>query len=717
MTQSTQQTAAAQQTAATQQRPGVRNLVFEIGTEEMPSLPLYKATEQMQRLVEEGLAASGLVAQGVKCASSPRRLTTYITGLAEMTAPVHQRLRGPAAAIAFDAQGQPTKAALGFARSKGVDPSALERASEDGKEYVFAVIDKPAEPVAPIVAELLSSCAAKLSWPRSQRWDSSQHRFARPVRWLLCLFGQDVVPVEFCGLSAGRSSRGHRLLAPEAVEVFSADEYTATLERVFVIVDARQRAQRIRADIAQLGQQMGLTADLPQHTFDDVVNLVEWPTVIMADFDEDFLKVPHEIICESMLKNQRYFPLRSADGALTQHFVVVSNGDPARSAEIARGNERVVRARLADAKFFYEEDLKHPLDYYLPRLDSVGFQEKLGTVAQKCARVEQLAGSIACNSTELSGYAGLARRAAQLCKADLVTGAVVEFTSQQGVMGGYYARAAGEPEEVAAAIAEHYRPRFAGDALPESPVGRIVALADKLDTVCGIFAIGQAPTGSSDPFQVRRSAIGIINIIRAEPSVDLGAAIDVALDSLEQQGLSFDRQDVRAQVRSFFVGRLATIAREEGIAPDTIEALSSVDIIEPVEFLNRAHALQSARDHEPELFEDLAGAYTRADHLRDASLAGVPSLEAASSYETELAQAINSAQTQVAAALEEHDYGRALQALAALRPTIDAFFDNVVVMDDDPAVRSNRLLLLNAFVQAFNNVADISKIQKRGGEA
>jgi glycyl-tRNA synthetase beta chain len=694
-----------------------RELVFEIGTEEMPAIPLYKATKQMESLVGDALRGSGLSFDSVRCCSTPRRIATFIHGLAEYTEPVHITMRGPAASIAFDAQGNPTKAATGFARGKGIDASQLVVREEDGKSYVFAEIDKPARPADQIVSTILADAAGKLSWPRSQRWGTHSCRFVRPVRWLLCLFGDEVVPVEFCDLVASDVTRGNRLLNPGEVRVASAESYVDTLRGVHVIVSAEDRASAIREGIARVEREKGLKADTPKHTFDEVVNLVEWPTVIMADFDREFLDVPHEIICESMLSNQRYFPLNDAQGNLTQHFLLVSNGDPARSDVIADGNERVVRARLADAKFFYEEDLKRPLEAYVERLAMVGFQERLGSMLDKTRRIEAIGSHVAQSSGADAHTVELVRRAAHLCKADLVTNAVVEFTSQQGVMGGYYAKASGEDPQVSLAISQQYRPRFAGDALPDQFVGRIVAMVDKLDTVCGIFAIDQAPTGSSDPFAVRRASIGIINILREEPSVSLTGAIDVALDALEGQGIAFDRPAVRSAVRAFFVGRLSTIARDEGCAPDTVDAVTSVDVVEPVEFLARAHALEDARSTQPELFDDLASAYTRADHLRVAELGSDFDASLAGERELELSASIDTASQTVTASLSDGDYARAIEALASLRAPVDAFFDDVMVMDSDPAVRDNRLRLLNRFVEAFRDVADIGRMERKETKA
>ena len=693
-------------------------LVFEIGVEELPSAALNKIIANMRELVEEGLSAAHLSCEGVEVMGTPRRVATLVHGLAAATEPVEQHFRGPAAAAAFDADGNPTKAALGFARGKGVDASELVVREQGGKSYVWVDVSTPAKPAAEVVRDVLAAAAGKvndrLTGLRTQRWGTHTCRFSRPVRWLLCLLGSEVVPVEFCDLTAGRTTRGHRLMNPGTYEVPDAASYLSVLEGAHVIVSGERRSQIIREGIAVVERAQGLKADTPKKTYDEVVNLVEWPTVVEADFDREFLDVPHEIICESMLSNQRYFPLYDGQGNLTNHFLLVSNGDPARSAVIAEGNERVVRARLSDAKFFYEEDLKQPLEAFVGRLSKVGFQEKLGTMYDKTERIRDLAARIG----EQAGYdadvVAMAARGAYLAKADLVTSAVVEFTSQQGVMGGYYATASGEPAEVALAVAQHYRPRFAGDALPDGLVGRIVALADKMDTVCGIFAIDEAPTGSSDPFAVRRAAIGIINILRAEPAISLVSAIHAALEGLAAQGIEFDFAKVEAAVTDFFVGRLASMARDEGVSADTVEAVKAVGVVEPAEFIARAHALEDARSGSREVFDDLASAYTRANNLRDASLGSEVDKSLLGPAELQLLDAVDEASAKVETCLAgEGGYVGAIEALAALRAPIDTFFNDVMVMDDDAAVRANRLRLLNRFVAVFHDVADFGKMEKK----
>ncbi len=693
-----------------------RDFLLEIGTEEMPSAPLMNAAGQLGGLVAKGLDAAGLAHGEVRVISTPRRLAALVADVAVATDEIHEVKRGPKAAIAFDDSGAPTKAALGFARKCGAEAADLvRRADADGNEYVFAERNVPSEPAAPILSRLSAEVIGGLQWPnyRSQRWGCEHATFVRPIRWICALLGTDVVPVSYADVTSSNVTRGHRVLAPGEHLVASPADYEATLERAFVLSSER-RAEAIRSGIAKIeAERGGARVDTPRRIFDEVVNLCEWPTVLVGTFDEAFLEVPHEIICESMLSNQRYFPIYDASGDLTREFVVVSNADPAVSQTVVAGNEKVVRARLDDAKFFYDEDLKRPMEEFVERLGSVTFQERLGTMRQKVERMETLAAAVAAQAGEDEAGVAAAARAAHLAKADLVSQAVVEFTNQQGVMGGYYAAAAGEAPEVCDAIREHYRPRFAGDELPSGTCGRCVAIADKLDTICGIFAIDEPPTGSSDPYAVRRATIGVIAMLRTLPGCDLRRLIGLSLDAYQAQGLEFDPEAVAAAVVRFFQARLVAIARDEGLRPDTIEAVSAVGVIDPIEFMARAHALEDARSQSPEVFDDLATAYARAAHLADAGLGSAVDASLLGDAERALLAACDEGGSKVASALGEKDFRAAIDALAELKTPIDRFFDDVLVMDDDTEVRENRLRLLNRFVEVFVGIADIGALSRR----
>lgn len=689
-------------------------LAFEIGTEELPAFDLHAATEQLPRLVSEALASARVPFDEVKAYSTPRRLIAIVEGVPERTEATVEQFRGPAAKIAFDAEGNPTKAAAGFARGKGVDVSALERRDEGGVEYVYAVKATPAADVAALLPEVLEGVIASISWPKSCRWGTTSQYFSRPVRWIVAMLGDAVVPVRFAGLEAGNETRGHRFLAPGPHAVAHADQLIDTIRNAFVVVTEQEREQSIRAQVAEAEKACGLTAELPAKTLAEVVNLSEYPTVMVGEFDELFLAVPKEIIVDAMLVHQRYFPLFNADGSLANKFLITSNGNPEFEANIVDGNQRVVAARLYDAKFFYDEDLKAPLESYVEHLDEVVFQEKLGTTLAKTKRIVKLVEHL-CAVAGLEGQEKAdALRAAYLCKADLVTGAVVEFTSVQGIMGSYYAKAAGETDVVAGAIADHYRPRFSGDATPATRVGKAVAFADKLDTICGLFAVDQAPTGSSDPFALRRSALGIVAMLTGDDAIDveLVPAIDASLAAYAADGIEFDAAAVREQVIEFFITRTKVMVRDGGSSADAIDAVLAAGVREPLELINRVHALEHARQEAPETFADLAIAYARANNLRDASLGCDYDESLLSEVEHALACAVVQAEGRVARALDADDYPEALAELASLRKPVDLFFEKVMVMDEDVALRENRLRILNRFVDVFARVADFGQLAK-----
>lgn len=687
-----------------------RTLAFEIGTEEIPAFDLAGAVKQLSTMVPSLLDDAAIPHGAVKIFSSPRRLIVIAEEIPEATEEKNEVFKGPSAKIAFDTEGNPTKAAQGFARGKGVDPSSL--VVEDG--YVYARTHTPSVNVASLLSSVLNKIIHGLSWPRSQRWGVQSEYFTRPVRWIVALFGNEVIDFTFAGLVAGRTTYGHRFLAPGPFEVADADSLVDVVRSASVIPSEAEREQVIREGVAKAEAETGFAAVLHPKTLVEVINLAEYPTVLVGTFDEEFLKVPEEIIVDAMLVHQRYFPLYDKDGKLTNRFIVVSNGDPACAETIVDGNERVVRARLYDAKFFYDEDLKQPLESYVDHLGEVVFQEKLGTMLDKTNRIQRLADHLA----EDAGLAGQdlsdVERAARLCKADLVTSAVVEFTSVQGVMGSYYAAASGETVQVAQAIEQHYRPRFAGDEAPDTVVGKIVAIADKLDTVCGLFAVGQGPTGSSDPFALRRSAIGIVAMLSGKDAVEVSlvAAIDAALASYAQQGIEFDTDAVRRDVIEFFITRTKVMMRDAGNSIDAIDAVLSAGVQEPVELINRVSALEAARSEQPEVFEDLATAYARANNLCDSKLGTEVNESLLSEVEQALVRAVGQAESNVASALENNNYAAALSELAALRKPIDLFFENTMVMDEGQTLRENRLRLLNSFVAVFANVADFALLSK-----
>ena len=687
-------------------------LAFEIGVEEIPAFDLDSANKQLEKMVPAAFADARIPYDSIEIHSSPRRLIVMAYGVADATEALVEEYKGPAAKIAFDADGNPTKAAIGFARGKGLSPESLERREVNGTEYVFATKNIPATPVADLLPDVLAGFITAIKWPRSCRWAAYREYFVRPVRWIVAMLDDVVLPVSFAGAESSNFTMGHRVLAPGKHTVDTAANLLDVIRAAYVIPTQAERERIIREGVAAIEAETGFTADLPAKTLLEVVNLSEYPQPLVSTFDEEFLQVPEEIIVDAMLMHQRYFPLYDAAGKLTNKFIIVSNGNPECAATIIDGNERVVRARLDDAKFFYEEDLKHPLESYIEKLDKVVFQESLGTVRQKAERLEKLACALSADAQLSAADAADAKRAARLCKADLVTNAVIEFTSVQGVMGSYYAAASGETPQVAQAIGQHYQPRFAGDALPDTTVGKLVALADKLDTICGLFAVGQGPTGSSDPFALRRSAIGIVNMLETGLAISLAAAIDESLASFAAQGVAFDAAAVRAEVVDFFVTRTKVMLRDGGVNADTIDAVLAAGVEEPAVISQRAHALEDARANDAETFDNLATAYARANNLRKPELGEDVDDALLTEPERALAGAVATAEQAVASALASDDFAAALSQLAALRAPIDGFFADVMVMDEDAALRDNRLCLLNRFVAVFANVADFGKMAK-----
>lgn len=687
-----------------------QSLAFEIGTEEIPAFDLSNAVKQLHSLAPRLLDEAAIPHGETEVYSSPRRLIVVVKDIPEATEEKNEIFKGPSAKIAFDEQGNPTKAAQGFARGKGVDPADL--VVEDG--YVYAHTHTPSVSVATLLSDVLDGIVRGISWPKSQRWGSESEYFSRPIRWFVALFGTEVIPFSFAGLTADRFTRGHRFLAPGPFEVASADDLVSVVRNGYVVPSEKEREEVIRAGVAKVEADTGFHAVLPPKTLVEVVNLAEYPTVLVGTFDKEFLQVPEEIIVDAMLMHQRYFPLYDSEGALTNRFIVVGNGDPACSETIIDGNERVVRARLYDAKFFYDEDLKRPLESYVDELSQVVFQEKLGTMLDKTNRIVGLAKHLSADGKLSETDAADAVRAAHLCKADLVTSAVIEFTSVQGVMGSYYAKACGETDQVAQAIEQHYRPRFAGDEVPQTQAGKVVALADKLDTICGLFSVGQGPSGSSDPFALRRSAIGIVAMLSCDQPLEISlvSAIDASLDLFAQDGIEFDKQAVRDEVIEFFITRTRVMLRDSGKHIDAIDAVLAAGVQEPVELINRVEALETARTNEPETFENLATAYARANNLRDPKLGSEVDESLLTEVEHALSTAVVQAETRVSMALDNDNYAEALNELASLRKPIDLFFERVMIMDEDQALRENRLKLLNRFVNVFTNVADFSLLSK-----
>lgn len=689
-----------------------RTLLLEIGVEEIPSKPLTDAVRQLSTDAEKLFADLRLGHEGVESFGAPRRIVLRVKGVAPLQTDQVVEIKGPAARAAYEADGTPTKAAYGFAASKGVDVKNLVRRTGADGEYVWAIIEEKGRSAKDVLPAALQTLISGLDWPKTQRWGSSEVRFIRPVRWILALLGAEVIPLEFGVLKAGRLTQGHRFLSPErSITVRSADDYDSAAVEGFFIYDAKRRARIISDFIDAFDRDKARRVVVPEKTFAEVTNLVEWPSVAVGTFDSKFLQVPREVLETAMTKHQRYFPVQDDTGGLANLFIVVHNGNASVEPQIVAGHERVIRARLADAAFFYREDLQDRLEDWVARLADIVFHEKLGGVGDKIGRVEALTDRLARLHGADVAEQRVARRAARLAKADLVSRVVVEFPDLQGVMGYHYAILQGEGEGVATAIREHYQPRFAGDAVPSTEAGLLVSAADKLDTLAGIFAIGQAPTGSADPYALRRSTIGFLTmVLDGGLRLTVSEAVSGALNGYVDMFPDILEGQIQSHITDFVQGRLETMLRDRGHAWDTVAAVLPVAGDDPMDALLRCKALSRARSEVPQAFENLSVAYTRALNLSSPLLGTAWDRSMMGPQEAVLADAMMNVELQAADAFESREYQTVLELLASLRQPIDRFFDEVLVMDPDQALRDNRLRLLNHFASLFTRFADLSKL-------
>lgn len=711
----------------------MRTLLFELGVEELPAGIVRPAMNQLVQRLTAALEEARLAFVAAHGYATPRRLAAAVTGVAELQAPRQTRVRGPSKAVAFDPQGRPTQAAIGFARAQGVsvDSLVIDRFGES--EYVFAVKSEPSRPAAAILPGLLAEVVQGMQFARTMRWKQGELRFPRPIRWVVALFGDEVVPVQLDGLAAGRESFGHRLAHPGPVRLESADDYEAALLAAGVVVDPQRRWQMVVEEVRAAAHRNAGRPVEQEELLEEITHLVEYPVGLVGRFDSRFLSLPREVLLTVMASHQRYVAVVDDEGALKPVFVVVANGDHIDLDLVRQGNERVLAARLADAWFFYEEDLKKPLADRVGALRGVTFQERLGSMYDKTLRVAELVSWFASRLELPASVQAVARRAAQLCKADLVTHMVYEFPELQGVMGREYASRSGEPAEVAAAIGEHYRPRFSGDRLPESEAGALVALADKLDTIVGFFGIGQGPTGSEDPFALRRHALGVVRISLergwAWPiSEAVAAAAELYGERLRGQGRESREEgpnrrpptdghkegqawrSLSEEVSEFLRQRLRAVLAEEGLDPASVEAALRAAGDSLVEAARRARALAALRGGQE--FEDAIVAFQRAYNLARGrpGLGQVDEAMLLEPMERALWQALQETVPAARSALQAGDVQQAVRQLARLRPTVDRFFEQVLVMAEDGRLRANRLELLHRLVGAFQEVADFSAL-------
>ena len=685
-----------------------QNFLVEIGTEELPPKALKTLATSFADNVEAELNQAGLSFDKIEWFAAPRRLAVKVLNLATQQPSKEIEKRGPAVSAAFDAEGKPTKAAEGWARGCGITVEQAERISTDKGEWLVHRAKIEGQPTKNLLNDIVANALAKLPIPKPMRWADKTVQFIRPVHTVTMLLGDELIEGEILGVASARTIRGHRFLGEKEFEIQHADQYPQLLrEKGSVVADFNERKAEILAKSQAKATALGGVADIEESLLEEVTSLVEYPNVLAAKFEERFLAVPAEALVYTMKGDQKYFPIYDKDGKLLPHFIFVSNINPEDPTAIIEGNEKVVRPRLTDAEFFFKTDLKQKLVDRLPRLETVLFQQQLGTLKDKTDRIEQLAGEIA---KQIGADEVKAKRAGLLSKCDLMTNMVFEFTDTQGVMGMHYARHDGEDEEVAAALNEQYMPRFAGDELPKSLVASAVALADKFDTLTGIFGIGQAPKGSADPFALRRAALGALRII-VEKNLPLDLE-DLVKKSTALFGDKLSNQNVVADVVDFMLGRFRAWYQDEGIAVDVIQAVLARRPTRPADFDARVRAVSHFRTLDSA--EALAAANKRVSNIlakADAAIGEINLSACVEPAEKALAEAVLALRTEVQPLIVQGDYTAVLDKLANLRAPVDSFFDNVMVNAEDPALRQNRLAILNTLQGLFLQVADISVLQ------
>jgi len=686
----------------------MKELLLEIGTEEIPAGFVPQALMDLEALAKKELEANRIDFSGTKTLGTPRRLVLAIESVSEKQRDEEMRKIGPSKQAAFDAKGNPTKAAIGFAKGQSVPVESLTVVQTEKGEYVCAVKKESGRPTAELLSSLLPKWILSIPFQKSMRWADIPIRFVRPIHWILALFGGEVVPFEVNPIRSGNVTYGHRFMNPGPLTVKDFQSYLQKTREAFVIVDPLERKRKIEDEMIREGARVSGRVLKDEDLLDEVSFLVEYPVALCGGFDHKFLSLPREILIHSMKEHQRYFPLVDDHGVLLPHFVCVSNIMPKNREVVVKGNEKVLKARLSDAAFFFEDDLKIPLEKRLDQLKKVVFQAKLGTSYEKVMRFKQLALWMAERIDPKLRDA--VERTSLLCKADLVTGMVGEFPKLQGVVGREYARLSKEKPEVAEAIYEHYFPGFAGDRLPSSPIGDIVSVADKMDTIVGCFGVGLVPTGTADPFGLRRQALAIIRIIlEKQYSLSLRGLIEESGKQLKEK-MERPFEEVKQEVLDFFRVRYQNFLLDKGYPFDVTDAVLSISFDELLDVQGRIDALRKAREWKD--FESIVIAFKRAMNI----LKGSPPKKEmklslfAEAVEKNLYQAFVLAKEKISTSLSAKDNEAALLEMTRMKKPIDDFFDGVMVMVEDEAIRNNRLALLDEIGKVFLRIADFSKL-------
>ncbi|NLV77282.1 MAG: glycine--tRNA ligase subunit beta [Tissierellia bacterium] len=687
--------------------------LLEIGVEELPARFIGNALAQLENNMKNLLKEQRIEYESIETYATPRRLVLIIEGLGDKQETIEEKIKGPAKGIAYDEKGNPTKALQGFMRGQGIDIDQISFQDYNGEEYVYANVVKNGKMTEEVLSKNMANIIKSIVFPKSMRWGGKNIRFARPIRWIVSLYNESVVPFDLEGIKVGNITRGHRFLGSSHIEVNSVDEYFKILEENYVIVDQNKRKDIIKYGSERLAKEKGGNLLMDAELLEEVTYLVEYPTPLIGRIEDEYLQLPVDVVITPMKEHLRYFPVVDDKGRLLPYFITVRNGNEKHIDIVTKGNEKVLGARLEDAKFFYYEDIKKPLEDYVEELNNIIFQEKLGTLYDKTIRVQKLAEKIG-NYLEVGQETKKnIERAAYLSKADLVTKMVDEFTELQGKMGMEYAKQSGENEIVSLAIYEQYLPRFAGDQLPTTTAGAILSIADKLDTIAGSFAIGIQPTGSQDPYGLRRQALGIINIILDRKlNLNLGDIVDFALYIyVDENSLVFDYENTKQEILEFFNGRIKNIFSDMGIRYDIIDGVLSTETDDVYDLKLRADKLNDYIENKG--LEEVLTTFNRVINLGEkASSMEVKRELLVEEEEIELYEAFNSIEDKVITWLNKKEYDKALEQFIALREPVDNFFDHVMVMVDDEELRENRLSLLSKIAETMLMICDLSKIVK-----
>ncbi|WP_347152316.1 glycine--tRNA ligase subunit beta [Peptostreptococcus anaerobius] len=680
-------------------------LLYEIGVEEMPSRFVQSTLDQLVSGLKSRLEEKRVAFEDIDTFATPRRLILVVKGLADRQADLEEEVKGPAKKISIAEDGSFTKAAQGFMRGKGLSESDVYFKDLNGTEYIFATIREEGKDTDEVLMEVLPEIVKSVVFPKSMRWGGKNMRFVRPIRWLVALHNDKVVPVDLEGIIASNVTVGHRFLGAKSIEVSSIEDYFKKLEENFVVYDQDLRKDMIRKQIDQVAASIGGKVEMDEELLDEVTYIVEYPTAFYGEFDKSYTELPKEVVKTPMKAHQRYFPVVGEDSNLLPYFIAVRNGNDYKIENVKAGNEKVLEARLADAKFFFNEDRQHDLEYYRNKLNTVVFQEKLGTLLDKSERIYNIAKvygkEVDVNIEDLES-------AAYYAKADLVTNMVFEFDELQGYMGMQYSRLEGKNDTVSKAIYEHYMPRFNGDAVPSTMEGAILSIIDKMDTIAGFFAIGIQPTGSADPFALRRQCIGILTILLEKNiEIDVARLASISLD--QYSSVEFDKDSVIDNIIEFFNERTKNMFKDMGIRYDVVEAVLASDEKNISDLYVRAEAMNKWIDRDS--LTDMLVAFNRVSNLAEgAETDKIDQALLLEDVEKELYDNFKDVDSKISDLMDQKEYTKSLDAFASLKPAVDNFFDNVMVMSDNPKLRTNRLALLKNISDSMLKVCDLTKI-------